>query len=66
MTTLEVRLGPVKQLPVHTIHGKAVERDDAVRGVVDGELLHPQPAPDVRLGGTGTVVVKMLQHMGIP
>ena len=43
-----------------------MKRDDAIRGVVDGELLHPQPAPDVRLRGTGTVVVKVLQHMGIP
>ena len=51
---------------LHTIHGKAMEWDDPVGGVDDGELFHPQLPADVGLGGSGAALGEVLQNHCVP
>ena len=46
----------------HTVHGEAVEGNDAVGRVVDHEFVDSQLATQIGFGRTGAAVVKVLKH----
>ena len=49
-----------------TIHGKAMERDDAIWRVEDSEVFITKFSPYVGLGWGGAVLAEMLQNLCVP
>ncbi len=48
-----------------TIHGKPMERNDAIWWVVNCKLFYPELATDVGFGWYGAALLKVFQYIGV-